>query len=67
MYVSREIVREIIVEGNRAAPWALGLFLVFLSVNVRIRAKGKKAEEELCDVLFHISTLLFCIFDKGYM
>ena len=45
----------------------LGLFLVFLSVNVRIRAKGKKAEEELCDVLFHISTLLFCMFDKGYM
>ena len=66
VYVSREIVREIIVEGNRTAPWVFGLFLVFLGVNVRISAKGKKAEEELWDALFNICRLLFFEFDKGY-
>ena len=64
IYVSREIVREIMVEGKGTAPWIFGLSLVFLGVNVGMRVKGQEAEDDLCDAFFHESVLLFCGFDK---
>ena len=54
------------VDGNGTAPWIFGFFLVFLGVNVGIRVKGQEAEDDLCDVFFHGSVLLFRGFDKEY-
>ena len=66
VYVSREIVREIMVDGNGTAPWIFGFFLVFLGVNVGIHVKGQETEDDLCDAFFHGSVLLFRGFDKEH-